>query len=137
MKREILFKGKLSHSKTWIDGNLIIAKNGSTYIIPSDVFEPDGHHLIIDSDSPFWVDDDSMCQYVNHKTKEGKKIFEGDYDEDYNVLFWCDKCKSFEFGCLDVPTKEIVFCNACEGHFMFSEHIDEFEPIGNLHDIVN
>ena len=74
MKREIVFKGKLSHSKEWIEGNLIIAQNGKHYIIPFDVFEPDGHHIIIDSDNPFLVDKDTVSQFINKTDKKVKRF---------------------------------------------------------------
>ena len=135
MKREILFKGKLSHSKEWIEGNLIIAQNGNPYIIPFDVFEPDGHHLIIDSDNPFWVDEYTVGQFINQTDKKGKKIFEGDFDNDGNCVVWCDNCNGFEFAQLDIPTKDICIpCHRCDGNFFFGDHINDFEIVGNVAD---
>lgn len=77
MEREILFRGKLSHSGEWITGNLITARNGNLYIIPPTVFESDGHHLIIDSDSPFLVLPETISQFTGLTDKSGTKIFEG------------------------------------------------------------
>ena len=135
MKREILFKGKLCHSKEWIEGNLIIAQNGKPYIIPFAVFEPDGHHLIIDSDNPFWVDDDTVSQFINQTDKNGKKIFEGDFDNDGNCVVWCDNCNGFEFAQLDIPTKYICIpCHRCDGNFFFGDHINDFGIVGNVAD---
>lgn len=135
MKREILFKGKLSHSGEWIIGNLIINKYGHPYIIPLDVFEQDGHHLIIDSDNPFWVDRNTVCQYINQVDKSGAKIFEGDYDSDGNCVIWCNKCNGFEFAQLDIPSKDICIpCHRCDGNFFFEDHISDFEIIGNIAD---
>jgi uncharacterized phage protein (TIGR01671 family) len=135
MKREILFKGKLSHSKEWIEGNLIIAQNGKPYIIPFDVFEPDGHHLIIDSDNPFWVDENTISQFINQTDKNGKKIFEGDYDSDGDCIVWCKECNGFEFAGIEVETKEQYLpCHRCDGNYFFGDQINDFEIVGNVAD---
>ena len=135
MKREILFKGKLSHSNGWIEGNLIITHNGNPCIIPSDVFSLDGHHLLIDSDNPFRVDENTICQYIGYKDKNQIRIFEGDFDSDGNCVVWCDNCSGWEFSAIDVPTKDICIpCHRCDGNFFFEEHIDEFEVIANIND---
>ena len=78
MEREILFRGKLSHSGVWVEGNLIKDRNGNKYIIPFNVFEPDGHHLIIDSDEAWRVDPETVGQFTGMTDKKGKKLFEGD-----------------------------------------------------------
>jgi hypothetical protein len=62
----------------------------------------------------------------------GNEIFEGDYDMDGNCVVWCSECNSWQFAQLDAPTKDICIpCHACEGNFMFHEHIEEFKKIGN------
>ena len=78
MEREILFRGKLSHSGVWVEGNLIKDRNGNKSIIPFNVFEPDGHHLIIDSDEAWRVDPETVGQFTGMTDKKGKKLFEGD-----------------------------------------------------------
>jgi len=75
MEREILFRGKLSHSGVWVEGNLIKDRNGNKYIIPFNVFEPDGHHLIIDSDEAWRVDSETVGQKW---IKSNKTFFTGD-----------------------------------------------------------
>lgn len=76
--RQINFRGKLSHSKEWIEGNLIIANNEKPYIIPSEIFEPDGHHLRIDSDNPFWVISETVGQSINRNDINDKEAFTDD-----------------------------------------------------------
>ena len=57
-----LFRGLLSHSKQPIEGNLIIDNTGKAFIIPVEYCERDGHHLRIDSDLPFTVDEETIEQ---------------------------------------------------------------------------
>ena len=126
MKREILFKGKLSHSKEWIEGNLIIAQNGKPYIIPFDVFEPDGNHLIIDSDNPFWVDEDTVSQFINQKDKTGKKIFEGD-------IFNYTKHKGYLY---DDFQGEIKFEDGCFGFVVITGQVYRtFTPFSEIDEL--
>ncbi len=137
MKREILFKGKLLHSGQWIEGNLIIAQNGLPYIIPFDVFDSYEFGLVIDLsyDCPSLVVKKSVSQYINQKDKNGKKIFEGDYDRSGNCVVWCSRCNGFEFAQLDVSTKDIcISCHRCDGNFFFGDIIGGFEIVGNVAD---
>ena len=50
MKREILFKGKLLHSKEWIEGNLIMMQNKKSFILPIEAFNSYNNNLIINSE---------------------------------------------------------------------------------------
>lgn len=139
--REILFKGKLSHSKGWVVGNLILSKNWNSYIIPSNILEEDGHHLKIDSDLPYWVDEGTVGQYTGIKDKNNTKIFEDDVlritikEEEDSVEYKLGVVK-FSKERLEyiVTTKEEIeytfgtmLQNA--GFYKF-----EFEVIGNIHD---
>lgn len=76
------------------------------------------------------VKPDEIIQFVDDF--ENGEIFEGDYDSDGNCVVWCNSCHSWQFGALDIPTKDIcIKCHSCEGNFDFSEYAEKFEPIGN------
>ena len=68
-----------------------------------------------------------LCQY------EGKEYWEGDYDKDGNMLYFCQRCQGWQFAQIDVPTKDVIFCHNCDGNFDFQEHINDFIPISNIH----
>lgn len=74
--REIKFRAKLSHSSTWIEGNLVYNKYCEPYIIPKEDIEPDGHHLIVE-DKAFWVIPKTVCQFAT-KDINDKEAFEND-----------------------------------------------------------
>ena len=115
--RTIKFKGKLAHSGEWIEGNLIISQNGSPYIIPFEVFEPDGHHLIINSDNPHWVDANSVSEYIGLTDDDGLELFENDI-----VKYWQPYAKREEVRIIKYDSKF-----ACFGLFksIDSEYCDE------------
>lgn len=76
---------------------------------------------------------ENIIEYINKSDVNGNDIYEGDYDEDGNIVVWCDRCMAWQFGQLDVPTKDLVIpCHACDGNFFFDEHINEFEIVSNV-----
>ena len=80
--------------------------------------------------NPCWY---GQGQKINGQN--GKNIFEGDFDNDGNCIVWCDNCNGFEFAQLDVPTKDVCIpCHRCDGKFFFSDHINDFEIVGNVAD---
>ena len=129
MKREILFKAKSVDTGKWLE-SMTISKG---------TCERTKDSLFMEMDEDVWVeiDPNSLSQYINKKDKNGKKVFEGDYDEDGNFVVWCDECGSFEFGGVDLDTKEIyVTCYRCQGDFSLNDYIDDFEIIGNIADLI-
>ena len=128
MKREILFKAKSVDTGEWIES--MTTEMGT--------IESTKNKLFMDTDNDGWVevDPNSLSQYINKKDKNGKKVFEGDYDEDGNFVIWCDECSSFQFGGVDLDTKEVyVTCYQCQGDFSLFYSIDDFEIIGNIADL--
>ena len=55
-----LFTGIRLYNGLPVIGNLVYDKNGAGYIIPIEDLELDGHHLIINSDIPIFVDQASI-----------------------------------------------------------------------------
>jgi len=127
-KREIKFRGLLTHSKLTVIGNLIISKNGKPYIIPAEVFEPDGHHLIIDSDNPFWVEPETICQFTGLLDKSGLEIYEGDIIDHYALHGYV----VYENGMFSISSNaNTQFCN-CKQPLAYHD-VSEMEVIGNIH----
>ena len=121
--REILFRGKRNIGE-WIYGYFIIANDGNTAIVERKI-----------NNNILSVVPETVGQYTGLTDKNGKKIFEGDYDADGNCIVWCDNCNGFEFAALDVPTKDIcISCHRCDGNFFFGDQINDFEIVGNVAD---
>lgn len=117
--REILFRGKRIDNGEWVEGSLVIWKDGSCSIEIGN-FEAA-------------VDPSTVGQYTGMTDKNGKRIFEGDVvkaeykgnnkglDGVGEVVF-----KECKFALVWGWHKEIV----CLTHF---DNV-EFEVIGNIHD---
>ena len=121
MQRELKFKAK-NKKGNWIFG---MPTYDFIYIINEDQYDSVDNYEIIP---------ETLCQYSGMKDKNGVEAFEGDYDKNGNILIFCEECHGWQFGQLDTPSKEVVFCNNCEGNFMFLDHLPDFEIIGNIHD---
>lgn len=141
MKREILFRGKLSHNNKWLIGNLVFSQEGTPYIIPSRIIEQDGHHLKIFDDNAYWVNNNTIGQYIGLKDKNGTKIFEGDILR-ISIKDSDDKIE-YKFGAVEFSDKTLGYIIRSKGGLMCSFNTIlnsagfyefELEVIGNIYD---
>ena len=77
MNRQVEFRGKLSHSGEWVLGSLLKIDSKYHIVTESDMYE-DGHHICQESDTPTWVDSDTVGEFTGMRDRHGKKVFEGD-----------------------------------------------------------
>lgn len=100
MNREVIFRGKLSHSGEWVLGSLLKIDNRCHIVTESDMYE-DGHHIRQESDTPTWVDADTVGEFTGLRDKNGVKVFEGDVVHMvwYDTMFsqWREKTVLVEF----------------------------------------
>lgn len=136
-----LFKAKVKNngnhlfSGDWVQGSLIIKTKGYfVYVIEED----DLGNIVREFEVE--VIPETVCQFVGLLDKKSNRIFENDFDNNYDVISFCESRCGWSLKTYDHPTKEFMFCNCynCEGNFELSEieseHIDEIEIIGNIYD---
>ena len=77
----------------------------------------------------------NVLEWTGFKDIKGNDIYEGDHDHEGHVVVFCDRCAGWQFGLIDIPTKDLVIdCHACEGNFFFQDHLPEFEIFGNVNE---
>ena len=82
-----------------------------------------------------WYDDVVLEQFTGLLDKNGEEIYEGDHDAEGLFVVFCDRCHGWQFGLIDIPTKEIVIdCQWCYGNFGFDDYTKDFEITGNIHE---
>ena len=124
--QDILFKAKTKKGY-WIEGYFAQIPNPETVVID---------YFIINGELWEQIVLDTLCQYVGRTDKNGVKIFEGDYNEDFDVVHWCDVSLSWQLAVKDFPTEDFIFCHCynCEGNSNLNETIDDFVVVGNIND---
>lgn len=138
MDKEVIFRGKLSHSGEWVFGSLL--KIGSHYhiVTESDMYE-DGHHICQESDTPTWVDPDTVGQFTGMKDRHGKKVFEGDIVEVYDFTsVYASKYRGvvkMYRGSWCVEYEDTIFDMIAHPRLFFDDFADrKTEVIGNVYD---
>lgn len=78
-----------------------------------------------------------IMQFTGLKDKNLIDIYSGDFDQDGQVVRWCDNRNGWAMSIYDFPTKEHIACHCynCDGNFELSEITKEIEIKGNIHEL--
>jgi len=128
--RQIKFRGQRIDTKEWVYGDVIHYDSGEIKILEQ-------NYRIWDIlEGAYEVIPESVGQFTGLQDKNGNEVYEGDYDNDYQVVSWCERGSGWAMSIYDCPTKEHICCHcySCEGNYEISEIIDDIEIIGNIHD---
>ncbi len=141
MKREPLFKAKRVDNGAWVEGfysNLYDEEklDEQPIIAYQNFYEADMSYPYPSVETiEVKVDSKTVCEYAGFSDKNGESVFEGDYDKDGNCVVFCDECHGWQFGEIDIPTKQVCIpCHNCDGNFMIGDWIERFEVVGNIND---
>lgn len=124
--REIKFRGKRTYNREWVYGNLIILPNGERYIVNTNYFELDGHHLACDSDTPVFTIQETVGQFIELYDEGGIEVYDGDIIEN----------EYEEVATVYYDEEDAMFCiNLGNVILNFShENSKWWKIIGNIHD---
>lgn len=124
--REILFRGKRKADNTWISGLFVNNNYGAWIVNYCDIVGRFEYQEVIP---------ETVGQFTGLNDKNDKKVFEGDYDVNYDVVAWCDKRQGWAMKAYDSPTDDFMLCHCyqCEGNFEINDIDMSLEIIGNIH----
>ena len=137
--REILFRGQYLNGSNWGIGNLVYSEQGNPYIIPKEIVKQDGHHLKIYEDEPFWVDKETVGQYIGVIDDNGVKVFDGDIVKmSYGGDKWVSRVSWFGGGfCVKVADFFGHDYDYMYVEDMMGLDIEHIKVIGNIYDNKN
>jgi uncharacterized phage protein (TIGR01671 family) len=128
MKREIKFRAWDISKKRWLTDfdTAYLSDEGTCSILKSTNYNGD----YLDSQTA------EINMFTGQKDKNGKEIYEGDFDEDMQVAMWCENSCGWQWATYDFPTKEKICCHCynCEGDYNFTEQIEKVEIHGNIYE---
>jgi uncharacterized phage protein (TIGR01671 family) len=127
MKIDIKFRGIKKSDGEMIYGDFNYF-DGKVYI-----FNREGS---FNSTDDYEVIPETVGQFTGLKDKNGNEIYEGDYDQDMQVVRWCDKRNGWSLSIYDFPTQEHICCHCynCEGNYDLNDVLHEIEIIGNIYE---
>ena len=113
--REILFRGKRTKTGEWVTGNLWHHTEKASLIWSNEL------------DTKAWVLPETVGQFTGLTDKNGKKIFEGDIVESFDIFNHWDG-----YG---IVNWNETFNSWCMGErLMYCDRIATYEVIGNIYD---
>lgn len=118
MRREILFRGKRTDTKEWIEGNHITDEQNPSKVYIGYLFGVNDNGAVHDTDI-VEVEPETICQYTSYTDLRKKKAFEHD------IIFYEDRqCHGhivFKDGCFLIEWEKGREDLKSDIHFWFTE----------------